>query len=100
MYPGIILLVGALLSLDTAPASVALLPLWAVNVAFSIWLYWEGLKINVSSSAQPRRSWWEPVCLVALLPLFLLWEVLGITRGLFHFVRNGNNAFAVIAKPH
>lgn len=100
MYPGIILLVGALLSFETAPASVALLPLWAVNVAFSIWLYWEGLKINVSSSARPRRSWWEPLCLIGLLPLFLLWEVLGITRGLFRFVRNGNNAFAVIAKPH
>jgi egghead protein (zeste-white 4 protein) len=99
-YPGLIFLVGSLLSLDTAPAWVGLLPLWAFNVGFAIWLYWEGLKINAASSAQPGRLWWEPVCLIALLPLFLLWEVLGIVRGLFRFFRHGDSAFAVIAKPH
>lgn len=99
-YPGIILLVGALLSFDTGPTSAALLPLWALNVAFSIWLYWEGLKINVLSSAVPRRFWWEALSVVALLPVFLLWEVAGITRAIFHFARNRESCFAVIAKPH
>lgn len=99
-YPGIILLVGSLLSLDTAPAWVALIPLWALNVGFAVWLYWEGLKINAASSARPYRLWWEPVCLVALLPLFLLWEVLGILGGLISFFRRGESTFTVIAKPH
>jgi egghead protein (zeste-white 4 protein) len=99
-YPGLILLVGSLLSLDAAPAWFALLPLWALNVGFAIWLYWEGLKINAGSSARPYRLWWEPVCLIPLLPLFLLWEVLGILGGLFGFFRHGDSAFTVIAKPH
>jgi cellulose synthase/poly-beta-1,6-N-acetylglucosamine synthase-like glycosyltransferase len=99
-YPGVILLLAGMLSLDTAPASTAFLPLWALNVAFSIWLYWEGLKINAASSAVPRRLWWEPVCLVALLPMFLLWEVLGIARGLWRFLSTDDSTFEVIAKPH
>jgi Glycosyl transferase family group 2 len=99
-YPGLILLVSSLLSLSTAPAWLVLLPLWALNVGFAIWLYWEGLKINAASSDHPHRHWWEPVCLIALLPLFLLWEVLGILGGLFRFLRHGESAFAVIAKPH
>ena len=99
-HPAVVLLLGALLhDFDTSPATVALVPLWALSMAFLIWLYWEGLKVNASSSSAPRRTWWEPLVLLALLPLFSLWEVLGVLRGVMRFLRNAESTFTVIAKP-
>lgn len=98
-HPALILLVGAIVGdLDTSPATAILVPLWAFNMSYFVWLYWEGLKINASSSAAPRL-WWEPLALVALLPLFSLWEMAGIIRGLRRFARKGQLEFTVIAKP-
>jgi egghead protein (zeste-white 4 protein) len=99
-HPGVILLAGALLGdLETNPASAMFVPLWALNIAYCIWLYWEGLKINALSSALPRRLWWEPLCLVMLIPLFSLLEVVGVFLGVMRFLRNGESTFTVIAKP-
>jgi hypothetical protein len=68
-------------------------------MAFSVWMYWEGMKINVLASARPRRRWWEPPCLLVLMPMFSLVEAAGVFRGLVHFLRNGESTFTVIAKP-
>jgi hypothetical protein len=95
-----ITLLGAMLGdTDTSPATAFVLPLWAINMSFSIWQYWEGLKINTVVSAQPGRRWWEPICLVLLIPLFSLVEAAGVFRGLVRFMRGGESTFAVIAKP-
>ncbi|WP_131749456.1 glycosyltransferase family 2 protein [Frankia sp. Cppng1_Ct_nod] len=97
---GVILLAGVLLGdTDTSPVSAVLLPVWALNMAYSVWLYWEGMKINVRASTQSRRRWWELVCLVSLIPLFSLVEAVAVFRGLVRFVRNGESTFTVIAKP-
>lgn len=97
---GVILLAGALLGdLDTLPATAAVLPLWAFNVAYQVWSHWEGLKINARASADARRTWWEPLAVVVLMPLFTVWESAGILRGFIKFVRGGDIAFTVIAKP-
>jgi hypothetical protein len=96
----VVLTVGAALGqFSTGPAIAILVPIWALNGSFFVWLYWEGLKINTSSSAEPRRLWWEPLCLIALFPVFSLWEVAGVCRGVVRFLRNGEVTFAVIAKP-
>lgn len=97
---GMILLVGALINdLNTLPATVAVLPLWAYNFAYQVWSHWEGLKINARASADGRRRWWEPIAVVALMPLFTVWESAGLMRGFIKFVRGGDIAFTVIAKP-
>jgi beta-1,4-mannosyltransferase len=99
-HPVVILLAGALLGdMNTAPASAVVVPLWALNIAYCIWLYWEGLKVNALSSSLPGRLWWEPLCLVMLIPLFSLLEVAGIFLGVSRFLRNGESTFTVIAKP-
>ena len=96
----LILLIGYLLhDLNTSPATAILIPLWTLNVSVLVWLYWEGLKINVGSSADPRRAWWEPLVLMMLLPLFSLWEAIGVMRGLLQFLRKSELKFKVIAKP-
>jgi hypothetical protein len=99
-HPAFILLVGYLLhDFDTSPATALLLPFWTLNVSLLAWLYWEGLKINAASSVHSRRIWWEPFALVALFPVFSLWEVTGVMRGFMQFLRKRDLEFEVIAKP-
>jgi hypothetical protein len=97
---GVILVVGGLLDdLATQPVVNALLPLWAVNIAYHVWSYWEGLKINARASSVARRIWWEPIAVLVCLPVFSMWESAGVLRGFVRFVRHGETAFTVIAKP-
>ncbi|MHA6763455.1 glycosyltransferase family 2 protein [Streptacidiphilus sp. PAMC 29251] len=99
-HVGVILAFGALIGdLNTSPASPLILPLWALNVASGVWMYWEGLKINATASANGRRLWWEPVAVVALIPFFSLYEGIAVFRGLLRFLRRTENKFVVIAKP-
>lgn len=99
-HVGVVLLAGLLIEdVDTLPATALVLPLWAVNIAYQVWCYWEGLKINVAASADPRRRWWEPLAVVAGMPLFSLLEAAGVLRGFIKFVRRTETAFTVIAKP-
>jgi beta-1,4-mannosyltransferase len=99
-HPAVVLTLAMIVSdPGTAPATVLLVPLWTMNVSYLVWVYWEGLKINAAASRHSRRLWWEPVGLVALLPVFSLWEVLGVLRGLVRFILNRESIFTVIAKP-
>jgi hypothetical protein len=95
----VVLAAAAMGDLTTAPVSAVLVPLWALNVAFCVWLYWEGLKLNALSSAVPRRLWWEPLCLVALTPVFSILESLAIARAVMRVLRRVEPAFVVIRKP-
>lgn len=99
-HPVTVLLVCWLLSdFQTAPVVPILIPLWSLNAAYCVWLYWEGLKLNVLASATPSRIWWEPICLILLLPLFSLWEVAGIAKGIKSFLLHRDAQFTVIRKP-
>ncbi len=99
-HVGVIVVAGILLGdFDTFPASAALLPLWAVNVGFQVWTYWEGLTLNARASAEKRSTWFDRVCMLPLIPFFTLMETVGFLRGFVRFVRHHEPAFAVIAKP-
>ena len=93
---GVGLLIG---DLNTFPVTPLLLPLWAINVAYQTWVYWEGVAINAAVSKHSRPTWWERLGAVALTPLFSLWEMIGFLRGFVRFVRHGETTFTVIAKP-
>ena len=96
------LLVGGLavlLKAGSGPVSPLLIPIWSVNIAYCVWLYWQGLKVNADASRGGTRAWWEPVVLLLMLPLFSLWEALGVARGLARFLRREERTFSVIAKP-
>jgi cellulose synthase/poly-beta-1,6-N-acetylglucosamine synthase-like glycosyltransferase len=99
-HPLVVLLLAlALGDFDTAPVTALLLPIWSLNVAFFAWLYWEGLKVNTRASALPQRRPREVLALVALIPVFALWEVVGSLRGLVRALRRSESSFTVIAKP-
>lgn len=99
-HVAVVLGVGLLLGdVDTLPVTAALLPLWAINIGYQSWCYWEGLKLNGRASANGRRHGWERLAVIVLMPLFSLWEAAGVLCGFVRFIRHGETAFVVIAKP-
>jgi glycosyl transferase family 2 len=98
-HPAVVLVLAVVLAdASTSPVSPIVIPLWSLNIAFCVWLYWEGLKINANASARAGRAWWEAAALVLLLPLFSLWEAAGVARGVAKFLRGRDKTFAVITK--
>ncbi|MEO5876999.1 MAG: glycosyltransferase family 2 protein [Streptosporangiaceae bacterium] len=86
-------------NMNTSPISIGVTLLWAVNTGYSVWCYWEGLRINGHVSANGRRLWWEPIVTVALIPVFALIEGYGSFSGLIKYLRAKENQFIVIQKP-
>jgi len=84
---------------STSPVTIFIVPLWALNMAYVIWMYWEGLRLNAGVSGGGRRKWWEPWAVILLIPVFGLMEGFGGLRGFVKFVRRVENKFVVIAKP-
>ena len=98
-HPAVVLALGtALGSGATCPVAAAVIPIWAVNGAFTWWLYWEGYRINVQSSQDTRPQVVEAIRLLVLIPLFVLWEGIGMVRGVLLCLRQ-DARFTVIAKP-
>ncbi|MEU4287347.1 glycosyltransferase family 2 protein [Kribbella sp. NPDC026596] len=98
-HPAVVLALGlALSSGATCPVAAAVIPVWAVNGAFTWWLYWEGYRINVHSSVDTRTRVSEAIQLLAFIPLFVLWEGIGMVRGVLLCLRR-DARFTVIAKP-
>ena len=96
----VVLGVGFLMGgMNTTPVLTVLLPIWALNFAFTFWQYWEGLRINASVSSDGRRHFWEPLAVTLLIPFLSLLEGIGGFRGFLKFVRGEENKFVVIAKP-
>jgi egghead protein (zeste-white 4 protein) len=95
-----VLLVAFVLRIfSLSPASPYVLVLWTMNMAYAVWMYWEGHKANIASSADRRRRPLELVCLVVLLPIFSLLEGFGGIRGFYRMATRKENEFVVIAKP-
>src|SRR5215813_5133218 len=84
---------------STAPVTIFVVPLWSLNMAYVIWMYWEGLRLNAGVSARGRRKWWEPWAVILLIPIFGLMEGFGGMRGFMKFARRVDNRFTVIPKP-
>src|SRR5262249_23088959 len=96
----VVLTIGLIISsTNTAPVSLFILPLWVLNIAYTVWMYWEGLRLNAGVSASGRRRWGEPFAVIVLIPFFGLLEGLGGLRGFLKFATRTENKFIVIAKP-
>ena len=97
---GVVMLVAVLLAdHSTAPVTIFVVPLWSLNMAYVIWMYWEGLRLNAGVSGGGRRKWWEPWAVILLIPIFGLMEGFGGLRGFVKFARRAENKFIVIPKP-
>ncbi|MEV8511711.1 glycosyltransferase family 2 protein [Dactylosporangium sp. NPDC051484] len=97
---GVVLLLAILIAdPNTSPVTLVVIPIWALNMAYTIWMYWEGLRVNAGVSGDDRRKWWESLAVVMLIPFFGLMESLPGLRGFVRFARRAENKFLVIAKP-
>ncbi|MDQ2873430.1 MAG: glycosyltransferase family 2 protein [Actinomycetota bacterium] len=96
----VVLAIGFLLAdPNTSPAALLVIPLWALNMAYTIWMYWEGLRLNAGVSARGHRRLWEPLAVILLIPFFAMIEGIGGLRGFLKFASHAENKFVVIAKP-
>lgn len=96
----VVMLIGVLIAdPNTSPVTLFVIPLWALNMAYVIWMYWEGLRVNAEVSADGRRRWWESLAVILLIPIFGLMETIPGLRGFVKFARHTENTFQVIAKP-
>ncbi|GAA5039601.1 hypothetical protein GCM10023317_95750 [Actinopolymorpha pittospori] len=97
---GVVLLVSFLVAgSNTSPATLFIIPFWALNMAYTIWMYWEGLRINAVVSGGGRRRWWEALAVILLIPFFGVMEGIPGMWGFWKFARRVENKFKVIAKP-
>jgi len=84
---------------DATKPVLVIVPLWALNIAYTMWMYWEGLRLNAGVSARGSRRWWEPPATIMLSPVFALLESVSGLLGFLKFARRTENKFVVIAKP-
>ena len=97
---GVVMLLGILVAEpNTSPTTFFVIPFWALNMAYTVWMYWEGLRVNAGVSGDGRRRWWEPLAVILLIPVFGLMEGIPGLRGFMKFARRAENKFLVIAKP-
>lgn len=97
---GVVLLLSVLVGDSrTSPVTLFVIPIWALNMAYTLWMYWEGHRVNAGVSGGGRRKWWEPFAVILLIPVFGLMEGIPGLCGFMKFARRVENKFMVIAKP-
>jgi hypothetical protein len=81
-----VVLAAAFATHETAsPASLAVIPLWAVNMGYVVWMYWTGLRVNQwASAARPR--WWHLPATLMMIPLFSAIESWAAFQGLLYVI--------------
>ena len=85
---------------NTSPVSPWIIPLWSANLAYVFWLYFEGLKVNLSASERPGSFGFLAVFLVPLIYVIALIETFGVIVGWIRFFGLGRQKVSeVIAKP-
>lgn len=96
---GIVLVAAYLLgSMDTSPVLAVFIFLWCINFAYQIWLYLEGLRINLDASqARTWKYFVYPAIVVLLMPAFALVETWSATLGFSDFLQK-KKGFEVISK--
>ena len=86
------------LSLNGSPVAVPIVFAWALNTAYYVWCYYEGLCTNLTASADPG-TWADRAAAVVLLPVFSMMEGIAALIALLKFAGGQEPDFNVIAKP-
>ncbi len=96
---GIVLILAYLFgSMNTSPAFAVFIFLWCVSYSYYIWLYIEGLRINLEASQAKRWKFLVyPIFVVLLMPVFSLVETWSALLGLSDFLCK-KKGFEVISK--
>lgn len=99
-HVAVVLAIAALTGdFTTSPATPWVLGLWAINMAYVVWMYWWGLDINTRAGGQRRPTVAQRALVLLMLPVSSLWEGMGGFLGFADFLRGRADKFVVIAKP-
>lgn len=98
-HVGLVLIAAYLLgSLNTSPVFEWVMLVWCFSLAYQLWMYVEGLRVNLEASQAKR---WKysilPWLVTILMPIFSLVEAWAATLGLLDFLRR-KKGFEVISK--
>ena len=85
-------------NMNACPVFRPLLVIWALNMSYVIWAYWEGLKINSHASGMDRPRVSDRILIIALLPITSLAEGVAGSIGLYRVLARKPASFAVISK--
>ncbi|MBA2360490.1 MAG: glycosyltransferase family 2 protein [Actinobacteria bacterium] len=92
--------VGVLLGVPPLPPALPIVVPWAMGLAGTMWLYIEGVKVNVAVSSDRRCTWWRSALCIPGVFLFAAIECYAVVLGLIRFVGIGRQRHAeAIAKP-
>ncbi len=100
-HVGFVFLIAFLLgSPTTSPIVQWILYIWCFSLSYQLWMYVEGLRINLDASHTYAKRWMYhilPWLVTLLLPVFSLVETWSATLGVWDFLRK-KKGFEVIAK--
>lgn len=93
----VVITAGVILhSLSTAPLTPVVLPVWAFNMAWIMWQYFEGMHVNLRVSIKPDKllAW----LILPVMTLCALLEAYASLLGLLDVIRGKQRGFEVIRK--
>jgi len=94
----IVIIAGVTHSTDTSPVLSAIIAVWCANFAFQVWMYLEGLRVNLEASQAPRsRFLFLPFMIIPIIPFLSFVEALSAFLGLLDSMRK-RQGFDVISK--
>ena len=98
-HVALVLLIASLTNaLDTSPVVPIVIACWCANFSFQVWMYLEGLRINLEASQASRwRFAFMPLVQIVAIPFLSLIESWSSFLGLIDFLRH-KQGFDVIGK--
>jgi hypothetical protein len=71
------------MGVGTLPPHSWIVVLWATSVATIMWLYTQGVEVNMAASRDPRTTWWRSALCVPGIVLFATIETYALVWGWF-----------------
>lgn len=93
---GLAVLVG---DFNMSPVTPVLNVVWVVNMAYTCWAYWEGLRQNARATGHKRPSWRDRLLVLPGILVFSVLEGWGGTLGVLRHLSGREKKFDGVAKP-
>ena len=85
---------------NTSPDFTWISRIWCFGLAFLMWQYMQGLKVNIAASDRKITYWWRALLMIPGIWVFATLESLGCLLGMIRFCGIGRQKESeVIAKP-
>lgn len=97
-YAVIVVVASMLFGVQVVPDIPWLVPLWAFTMAYQLWMYLEGFRINRYVTKHMRIEWWYNALVIPLIYISGGVEAVAAAHAIADFVKK-KDSFHVIRKP-